>query len=83
MSDINPAVESRRGQSDDERFEESRIGTKTDAELDFVVAKSEKLPFEDESINQYMIAFGLRNVTNIDIAERSTSSLEERRRISI
>ena len=32
------------------------------------------------SINQYTIAFGLRNVTNIDIAERSTSSLEERRK---
>ena len=33
-------------------------------------ANAEKLPFEDESIDQYTIAFGLRNVTNIDIALR-------------
>ncbi len=58
--------------------------TKTDAELDFVEANAEKLPFEDESINQYTIAFGLRNVTNIDIALREAYRvLKKGGRISI
>ena len=58
--------------------------TKTDAELDFVEANAEKLPFEDESINQYTIAFGLRNVTNIDIALREAHRvLKKGGRISI
>ena len=47
-------------------------------------ANAEKLPFEDESINQYTIAFGLRNVTNIDIALREAYRvLKKGGRISI
>jgi demethylmenaquinone methyltransferase/2-methoxy-6-polyprenyl-1,4-benzoquinol methylase len=39
----------------------------TDA-LDFVEANAEQLPFPDASFDVYTIAFGLRNVTNKDVA---------------
>ena len=34
------------------------------ATLEFVEGNAERLPFEDESVDVYTIAFGLRNVTN-------------------
>jgi len=37
-------------------------------ELSFVEADAEALPFEDNTFDSYTIAFGLRNVTNIDQA---------------
>jgi demethylmenaquinone methyltransferase/2-methoxy-6-polyprenyl-1,4-benzoquinol methylase len=36
--------------------------------LDFVVGNAESLPFPDRSFDAYTIAFGIRNVTNIDKA---------------
>lgn len=38
------------------------------ANLDFVEANAEDLPFEDKSFDAYTIAFGIRNVPHIDIA---------------
>lgn len=36
--------------------------------VDFVTADAEKLPFADQSLDAYTVAFGLRNVTNLDAA---------------
>jgi 2-polyprenyl-3-methyl-5-hydroxy-6-metoxy-1,4-benzoquinol methylase len=36
--------------------------------LDFVEANAEELPFEDASFDAYTIAFGIRNVPDIDKA---------------
>ena len=33
--------------------------------MDFVEGNAEKLPFPDNSVDLYTIAFGIRNVTNI------------------
>jgi demethylmenaquinone methyltransferase/2-methoxy-6-polyprenyl-1,4-benzoquinol methylase len=38
------------------------------ANLDFVEANAEELPFEDSSFDAYTIAFGIRNVPRIDVA---------------
>ena len=43
--------------------------------LEFICANAEELPFEDMSFDYYSIAFGIRNVTNIDKA------LSEARRV--
>ena len=45
------------------------------AAVDFVTADAEKLPFADASLDAYTVAFGLRNVTNLDAA------LSEARRV--
>lgn len=36
--------------------------------VDFVTADAETLPFADRSLDAYTVAFGLRNVTNLDAA---------------
>ena len=36
--------------------------------VDFVTADAEKLPFADASLDAYTVAFGLRNVTNLEAA---------------
>jgi demethylmenaquinone methyltransferase/2-methoxy-6-polyprenyl-1,4-benzoquinol methylase len=36
--------------------------------VDFVTADAEKLPFADRSLDAYTVAFGLRNVTDLDAA---------------
>lgn len=36
--------------------------------IDFVECNAESLPFEDKSFDYYIISFGVRNITNIDIA---------------
>ncbi len=41
-----------------------------EANLDFVEANAEDLPFDDNSFNAYTIAFGIRNVPRIDKALR-------------
>ena len=38
------------------------------ANLDFVEANAEDIPFEDRSFDAYTIAFGIRNVPRIDVA---------------
>ena len=38
------------------------------ANVDFVEANAEELPFEDDSFDAYTIAFGIRNVPRIDVA---------------
>jgi demethylmenaquinone methyltransferase/2-methoxy-6-polyprenyl-1,4-benzoquinol methylase len=38
------------------------------ANLDFVEANAEDLPFEDDAFDAYTIAFGIRNVPRIDVA---------------
>mmetsp|Transcript_15670 Transcript_15670/g.27776 ORF Transcript_15670/g.27776 Transcript_15670/m.27776 type:complete len:297 (-) Transcript_15670:395-1285(-) len=40
------------------------------ADLDWVVGNAEALPFADDSMDSYTIAFGIRNVTNKDAALR-------------
>eukprot|EP00904_Undaria_pinnatifida_P013055 jgi/Undpi1/8880/HiC_scaffold_25.g11342.m1 len=47
-----------------------RFPTETLDSMRFVQADAEALPFEDDSFHLYTIAFGLRNVTNIDKALR-------------
>jgi hypothetical protein len=49
-----------------ERAEEAAIADN----LDFVEANAEELPFEDASFDAYTIAFGIRNVPDIDKALR-------------
>ncbi|XP_077570469.1 2-methoxy-6-polyprenyl-1,4-benzoquinol methylase, mitochondrial [Stigmatopora nigra] len=39
-----------------------------DANLSWVVGDAEELPFDDEQFDVYTIAFGIRNVTHIDLA---------------
>lgn len=46
----------------------SQVGAENAKLMDFVEGNAEHLPFEDESFDLYTIAFGLRNVTNKDIA---------------
>lgn len=36
--------------------------------VEFVTADAERLPFADSSLDSYTVAFGLRNVTNLDAA---------------
>lgn len=40
----------------------------TGTTISFVEGNAERLPFEDNSFDVYSIAFGLRNVTQIDVA---------------
>ncbi len=47
-----------------ERAEKKKLS----ANLDFVEANAEKLPFEANSFDAYTIAFGIRNVPRIDVA---------------
>lgn len=47
---------------------ESAIGSDLASHVGFIEGNAEKLPFEDNSFDLYTIAFGLRNVTNKDIA---------------
>jgi 2-methoxy-6-polyprenyl-1,4-benzoquinol methylase len=66
VSDINPFM-LREGEKRSRKF---GLGRATDARgnpvasLEFVEGNAEKLPFPDNSIDTYTIAFGLRNVTN-------------------
>ena len=85
VSDINPAMlKVGEERAATKGLKNPGFDTKTDAELEFVEANAEKLPFEDESIDQFTIAFGLRNVTNIDIALREARRvLKKGGRISI
>lgn len=46
----------------------AQVGSDNAKLMDFVEGNAEKLPFEDESFDLYTIAFGLRNVTNKDVA---------------
>lgn len=36
--------------------------------LEWVVGDAERLPFPDASMDSYTVAFGIRNVTHIDLA---------------
>ena len=36
--------------------------------IEYSVCKAENIPFEDNSFDYYLISFGIRNVTNIDVA---------------
>ena len=46
------------------------VGGSTSRLIGFVEGNAERLPFEDNSFDLYTIAFGLRNVTNKDVALR-------------
>lgn len=84
VSDINRAMLKVGEQRALEKGLKTDFDTKTDASLEFEEANAEKLPFEDESVDQYTIAFGLRNVTNIDVALREAHRvLRKGGRISI
>jgi ubiquinone/menaquinone biosynthesis C-methylase UbiE len=50
------------------------------ANLDFVEANAEELPFEDASFDAYTIAFGIRNVPDIDKALREAYRVLKARR---
>jgi ubiquinone/menaquinone biosynthesis methyltransferase len=54
VSDINPAM--------------IEVGQKRHPHLEWVPANAEELPLEDNSVDVYTIAFGLRNVTHRDQA---------------
>jgi demethylmenaquinone methyltransferase/2-methoxy-6-polyprenyl-1,4-benzoquinol methylase len=45
-----------------------RAGSRYEGRIDFVEANAEALPFEDRSFDAYTIAFGIRNVPQIDRA---------------
>lgn len=49
-----------------------RLGYESDEaiDVDWVCGDAEKLPFDDNQFTAYTIAFGIRNVTNIDNALR-------------
>lgn len=47
---------------------EGAIGSDLASHVGFVEGNAEKLPFADNSFDLYTIAFGLRNVTNKDVA---------------
>lgn len=66
VSDINPSM-LRVGE---ERAKDRGYFAVPNVDVEFVVADAEQLPFEDQSFDAYTIAFGLRNVTNIDLALR-------------
>jgi demethylmenaquinone methyltransferase/2-methoxy-6-polyprenyl-1,4-benzoquinol methylase len=67
LSDINPAM-MKAGQA--RALDSGHVGAD-----DYVLANAEKLPFKDKSFDVVTIAFGLRNVTQIDAA------LNEARRV--
>jgi demethylmenaquinone methyltransferase / 2-methoxy-6-polyprenyl-1,4-benzoquinol methylase len=52
-----------------------RAGEKHEAAIEWVCGDAEKLPIPDASMDAYTIAFGIRNVTHIQVA------LEEARRV--
>jgi len=62
LCDINEAMLS---QGRDRAIDRGRI-----AGISWAVGNAEQLPFPDRSFNAYTIAFGLRNVTDIDAALR-------------
>jgi demethylmenaquinone methyltransferase/2-methoxy-6-polyprenyl-1,4-benzoquinol methylase len=67
LCDINEAMLS---QGRDRAFDRARISG-----MSWAVGNAERLPFPDRSFDAYTIAFGLRNVTDIDAA------LKEARRV--
>eukprot|EP01130_Rhizamoeba_saxonica_P014944 TRINITY_DN6610_c1_g1_i1.p1 TRINITY_DN6610_c1_g1~~TRINITY_DN6610_c1_g1_i1.p1 ORF type:complete len:228 (+),score=54.99 TRINITY_DN6610_c1_g1_i1:745-1428(+) len=60
--DINPSMI----QVGRERAQELGYTTDEVVDIDFQVANAEKMPFEDNSVDMYTIAFGIRNCTNVD-----------------
>jgi len=77
VSDINPAM-LREGEK---RAAKHGLSRSTDvrgnplATLEFVEGNAERLPFEDNSVDTYTIAFGLRNVTD------TLAALKDARRV--
>jgi ubiquinone/menaquinone biosynthesis C-methylase UbiE len=49
------------------------------ARMSWVEGNAEKLPFEDNTMDSYTIAFGLRNCTHIDAVLRDAFRCEEKR----
>jgi ubiquinone/menaquinone biosynthesis methyltransferase len=73
VSDINPSmlgVGSDRWQKRQASRPELRPGGGAAVELsvDFLEASAESLPLPDGSVDAYTVSFGIRNVTNIDVA---------------
>lgn len=48
------------------RAENLKYVSDENLDIDWVCGDAEKLPFEDNQFTAYTIAFGIRNVTNID-----------------
>lgn len=48
--------------------EEGKRRFPNESRLDWVVGDAQELPFEDESFDAYTIAYGIRNVADIDLA---------------
>lgn len=65
VCDINPEM-LRVGQARAEAA--GRAAPDAPVKLDWVEGNAEKLPFEDNSFDAYTIAFGIRNVTHVDVA---------------
>ena len=63
VSDINASML----EEGKKRFSE-KYPNLSSTSVDFIEANAEKLPFEDNSFDGYTIAFGIRNVTHIDVA---------------
>ncbi|BDA46409.1 2-methoxy-6-polyprenyl-1,4-benzoquinol methylase, mitochondrial [Coccomyxa sp. Obi] len=62
VCDINPDML----QAGQRKAQKQRLGE--EGGLSWVVGDAEQLPFQDGSMDAYTIAFGIRNVTNIDAA---------------
>lgn len=65
VCDINPSM---LGVGEQRAQDKGYLSGKWGVGMDFVEGDAEKLPFEDNSFDAYTIAFGLRNVTHIDLA---------------
>ena len=50
------------------KYQIRKIKKKGSCTIEFITGDAEQLPFDDESFDAYTIAFGLRNVTNLDQA---------------
>lgn len=72
VCDINPSM---LGVGKSRATERGYLKEGSSIKMDFVAADAQELPFESNSFDAYTIAFGLRNVTNIDKA------LEEAHRV--
>lgn len=70
VSDINPSMLSVGEQRAAKRGLTTKEGRAAGLPaMSFQVADAESLPFEDSSFDSYTIAFGIRNVTHVEVSQ--------------